>query len=115
MPDGVSFDDVDFNTLRALHHLLEARSVTRAARRLGITQPSMSRTLARLRDILGDPLFVSSGRVLEPTPFALALVPDVQRALSAMRSVFDPATDPPGGEPGGNGVEPGKRPAPGRG
>ncbi|WP_438044410.1 LysR family transcriptional regulator [Sorangium sp. So ce128] len=83
-------EDVDFNGLRALHHLLETRSVTQAARRLGTTQPNMSRSLARLREVFGDPLFVSTGRALEPTPMALALQPDVERALSALRTVFDP-------------------------
>ncbi|XXX72336.1 LysR family transcriptional regulator [Sorangium sp. So ce134] len=83
-------EDVDFNALRALYHLLETRSVTRAARRLGMTQPSMSRSLARLREVFGDPLFVSTGRALDPTPMALALQPDVERALWALRAVFDP-------------------------
>ncbi|WP_437931394.1 LysR family transcriptional regulator [Sorangium sp. So ce291] len=83
-------DDVDFNALRALYHLLETRSVTQAARRLGTTQPNMSRSLARLREIFDDPLFVSTGRALEPTPMALSLQPDVERALAALRAVFDP-------------------------
>ncbi|MGK3987466.1 LysR family transcriptional regulator [Sorangium sp. So ce136] len=83
-------EDVDFNGLRALYHLLETRSVTQAARRLGTTQPNMSRSLARLREVFGDPLFVSTGRAIEPTPMALALQPDVERALSALRAVFDP-------------------------
>lgn len=95
----VRLEDVDFNLLRALHALLETRSVTRAARRLGVTQPSMSRTLGRLREALGDPLFVSSGRALAPTAFALGLAPEVERALWALRMVFDP-TARAGGEDG---------------
>ena len=64
---------VDWNLLPALNALLHESSVSRAAARIGVTVPSMSRTLARLREVLGDPLLVRAGRELVPTPLALAL------------------------------------------
>lgn len=57
----------------ALHALLEEASVTRAAERIGVTVPSMSRMLARLRAAFGDELLVRAGRELVPTPRAIAL------------------------------------------
>ena len=88
---------VDPGSLVALNVLLEERSVTRAAHRLGITQSSMSHRLARLRGVLGDALFVRVGATLLPTPRALAIaapLADALRALSAAVAVppnFDPA------------------------
>ncbi len=64
---------VDWNLLPALHALLEEASVTRAAERVGVTTPSMSRTLARLRETFGDPLLVRAGRAMVRTPRADAL------------------------------------------
>ncbi len=81
--------ELDLNLLVALDRLLKHRSVTGAARELGVTQPAMSRTLGRLRDVLDDPLFVRVGRALVPTPRALALVPKVDAAVHAARAVFE--------------------------
>jgi DNA-binding transcriptional LysR family regulator len=64
---------IDWNLLPALDALLDEHSVSRAAARLGVTVPSMSRMLARLRAALGDPLLVRAGRQLVPTPLALSL------------------------------------------
>ena len=64
---------IDLNLLVALQHLLEEESVTKAAERLFITQPAMSKTLHRLRETFDDPLFVRSGRGLSPTPRAVEL------------------------------------------
>lgn len=88
----------DLNLLGALHVLLTERNVTRASKRLGITQSSMSHTLARLRDALADPILVRSGRAMVPTPRAEALAAPLGRALAELRRVarqepaFDPAT-----------------------
>jgi DNA-binding transcriptional LysR family regulator len=89
---------LDLNLLLALDALLRERSVTRAARRVGLTQPSMSRALGRLRAMLGDALFVRSGRGLVPTPRALALQPELGGALERLATAiaeqrpFDPAS-----------------------
>ena len=91
-------DRLDATNLVALHVLLEERHVTRAARRLGITQSSMSHRLARLRDALRDPLFVRSAAGLVPTPRAQSIAAPLGQALRALESViasperFDPST-----------------------
>ncbi|WP_292036410.1 MULTISPECIES: LysR family transcriptional regulator [unclassified Brevundimonas] len=63
----------DFNQLQHLMVLLEQRSVSRAAERLGMGQPAMSRVLARLRDQFDDPLLVRGPRGMMLTPRAEAL------------------------------------------
>ena len=64
---------IDFNLLVALDALLSTGSVTGAAERLNLSVPAMSRTLDRLRRMVGDPLFVRAGRGLVPTPRAEGL------------------------------------------
>jgi DNA-binding transcriptional LysR family regulator len=80
---------VDLNLLVALQALLEERSVSRAAKRLSVTQPAMSKTLGRLRDTFGDPLFARSKRGIQPTPRALALSTDLQKVLSNIETLLD--------------------------
>jgi DNA-binding transcriptional LysR family regulator len=63
----------DAKLLVALDALLHESSVTAAARRMHVTPPAMSHTLARLRETLGDPLFVRAGNRLVPTPRAVEL------------------------------------------
>lgn len=90
--------NVDLNLLVAFAELLQARSVTAAAERLGITQPAMSRTLGRLRATFGDPLFVRSVTGLRPTPRAetlsLAVFDVVERAHALVTGgpLFAPLT-----------------------
>lgn len=89
---------IDLNLLVALDTLLTANSVTSAAKHLGITQPAMSNALRRLRDMVGDPIFVKHGHALVPTPWAAAVRPALARALRDLESAlgtgqrFDPAT-----------------------
>ena len=83
--DPVTLSRVDLNLLVSLQVLLEERNVTRASNRLFITQPAMSKTLQRLRDLYRDPLLVRSGRGLVPTPKAQELqrqLPDVLASIS---------------------------------
>src|SRR5688572_18861743 len=90
--------EVDLNLLVALDALLEARNVTAAAARVGLTQPALSRALARLRATFGDPLLVRTARGMRPTPRAEALAVPLRRALGdvarllAAPSAFDPAS-----------------------
>ena len=90
---------LDLNLLVALDALLSERSVTRAAQRVGLSQPGMSNALARLRRLFNDPLLVRQGATLVPTARAEALISPVQEALELIRSAldaqrsFDPATD----------------------
>ena len=96
---SMSLAGVDLNLLVALDALLAERSVTRAAERVGLSQPGMSNTLARLRKLFGDPLLVREGMALVPTPRGEALREPVREALGliqqalAGRPGFDPARD----------------------
>lgn len=77
----------DLNLLVALQALLEERNVTHAAERLYITQPALSKTLKKLRDLFEDPLFSRTAYGLVPTPKALELeeqLPDVLRQLNLL-------------------------------
>ncbi len=91
-------DNFDLNLLVAFDALLEERNVTRAARRLNVTQSAMSASLKRLRTSLGDPILVQHGKAMVPTPHALALAPDIARAIATLRGLisagtaFDPRT-----------------------
>ncbi|MFO0677073.1 MAG: LysR family transcriptional regulator [Polyangiaceae bacterium] len=89
---------VDLNLLTALRAIDDARSVTRAAKALGLSQPALSHTLARLRDTFDDPLFAKTSKGMVPTPKAETILPHVRRALADLerdvfgRKTFDPAT-----------------------
>lgn len=89
---------LDLNLLVALDALLSERSVTRAAQRVGLSQPGMSNALARLRRLFDDPLLVRQGAALVPTTRAEALAVPVREALALIRGAldaparFDPAT-----------------------
>jgi LysR family nod box-dependent transcriptional activator len=95
----MNLSGLDLNLLVALDALLSERSVTRAAQRVGLSQPGMSNALARLRRLLNDPLLVRQGATLVPTARAEALIGPVHEALELIRGAldvpvrFDPATD----------------------
>ncbi|CAO3439901.1 LysR family transcriptional regulator [Azospirillum endophyticum] len=82
---------VDLNLLLALDALLTERSVTGAARRLGLSPSAMSRTLARLRRVTGDPLLVQAGRNLVATPYAEQICGRVQALSRDAQAVLQPA------------------------
>lgn len=88
----------DLNLLPVFLALMEERSVTRAAERLGITQPALSNALTRLRDTLKDPLFIRERYGMRPTAKAEALAPVIAAALDQLDGVvrdqqdFDPAS-----------------------
>jgi DNA-binding transcriptional LysR family regulator len=85
----MNLSSVDLNLLVVLDALLALRSTTLAGRRLGLSQPATSHALARLRDLLGDPLLVRSGKGLVPTPFAERLAPRLRDALEALGQTLD--------------------------
>ncbi len=93
MHDLIRFD---LNLLVAFDVLMTERGVTRAGRRLGITQAAMSNTLRRLRDIFADPLFVKVGLRMEPTARALELAGPVERALKEVRQALNQERFDPG-------------------
>ncbi|NEG64883.1 LysR family transcriptional regulator (plasmid) [Pantoea agglomerans] len=86
----------DLNLLSVLLVMMEERNVTRAAERLGITQPALSNALNRLRETLNDPLFIRERYGMRPTPKAEQLAQVVGAALSSIDKVilgqqdFDP-------------------------
>jgi DNA-binding transcriptional LysR family regulator len=84
----VNLNGIDLNLLPPLEALLRQRHVTRAAVEVGLSQPAMSRALARLRELLGDPLLVRGRVGLVLTPRAVALMPVVATALLRMKDVF---------------------------
>lgn len=94
------FDRLDLNLLRLFEAVLHSGSVSRAAQQLGLTQSAASNGLARLREVLGDPLFIRRPGGVEPTARARALAAPVAAALSALRMAVDGQApfDPAGAE-----------------
>lgn len=93
----IQLANFNLNLLLALDGLLAERSVTAAAKRVCVTPSAMSHSLAELRELLGDPLLVRSGRAMALTPRAEALVGplhkllvDTERLLGS-GTTFDPA------------------------
>jgi DNA-binding transcriptional LysR family regulator len=90
--------ELDLNLIPYLVALEDMRNVSRAAERLGVSQPRVSTALGRLREYFNDPLFVRTSRGMEPTPRALALIPAAREALARIEKGmlesqdFDPAT-----------------------
>ena len=84
----VNLAGLDLNLLPALEALLRRRNVTHAAADVGLSQPAMSRALARLRETFGDPLLIRAGGGLAPTPLARSLAPKVAAALDELRGLF---------------------------
>ncbi len=93
-----NYNDLDLNHLLVLDVLLREHSLTRAAQTLNVTQPALSKTLARLRHYFDDPLFVRVALKMEPTPKAMELQAPVSEILERMRALrsehvpFDPKT-----------------------
>lgn len=88
--------DFDLNLLLVFDQLLKERNLSRVADNLGVTQPAVSRSLKRLRLLLGDELFCRTGRGMEPTAYASHLADPVRQALETLQQaiseeyVFDP-------------------------
>lgn len=88
---------MDLNLLKALHVLLEERSVSRAAERFFVTRSAMSKTLQRLREALNDPVLVRTAQGLVPTPRAEQLAASLTSAIAHIEqglvssARFDPA------------------------
>jgi DNA-binding transcriptional LysR family regulator len=93
----VNISSVNLNLLVAFDALFEEQSVTAAARRAGVTQPAMSNTLAQLRALFGDALFIRHRTGLSPTSRAKALSEPIRSGLRLLQGAlagpsFDPAT-----------------------
>lgn len=94
----MNFAALDLNLLRVFNAMMIELSTVRTGDRIGLSQPAVSSALGRLRQIVGDDLFVRDGNRMVPTPRALALQEPIRSALrqleDALSSVvgFDPAT-----------------------
>lgn len=89
---------VDLNLLKAFDALMAERAVTRAALRIGLSQPAMSHALSRLRDLFADELFVRSANGMEPSARAREIAPLIAAAIERVEAAlslgagFDPLT-----------------------
>jgi DNA-binding transcriptional LysR family regulator len=95
----MNFRTLDLNLLRVFDAVMAEGSLTRASAGLAMTQPAVSQALRRLREAVGDDLFVRVAHGVRPTPRAEALWPQVRAALGALRQAlvpgdFDPRRDP---------------------
>ncbi len=88
---------VDLNLLKAFDALMGERAVTRAAGRIGLSQPAMSHALSRLRSLFADDLFVRTATRMEPTARAREIAPLIAAAIEQIEAAlnlgagFDPA------------------------
>ena len=89
----MNIGSLDFNLLVAFDAIEREGSITRAAGRIGISQPALSNALARLRRVFNDPLFVRTGEGMEPTPFAKRLAKPIRRGCDLINEALRTATD----------------------
>ena len=82
---------IDLNLLVVFNQLLVERRVSKVADNLGISQPAVSNSLAKLRKLFGDDLFLRTPAGMEPTPFAEQLAESVGYALAMIHSGAEPA------------------------
>lgn len=94
----MSFRNLDLNLLRVFDAVMAERNLTRAAERLAMSQPAVSHALKRLREALGEELFVRQAFGMKPTSRAEGLWPEVRHALERLRAVLDPSEFDPQAE-----------------
>ena len=95
---NLNLQQIDLNLLASLEVLLEECNVTKAAQRLNISQPSMSRKFSRLRELFNDPLLIRNSGGYVKTPRAEWLQTQLREPLDVIRGTltaptFDPATE----------------------
>ncbi|CAM5518774.1 LysR family transcriptional regulator [Eoetvoesiella caeni] len=93
-----AINDIDLNLMRVFRAIYEESSLTTVADQLGLSQPAISYSLARLRTLLDDPLFVRTRNGMQPTAAAQRLAQPIGQALDLLNDAlqghrkFDPAT-----------------------
>ena len=93
----MNLKDIDLNLLVIFQQLLTERRVSAVAVKLGLTQPTVSNALNRLRQQLGDELFLRTSKGMEPTAYAMQLAEPIAYALASIeatlneRTRFDPS------------------------
>ncbi|BEP46499.1 MULTISPECIES: LysR family transcriptional regulator [Variovorax] len=85
----MNYRSADLNLLKVFEALMTEGNVTRAARKLSLTQPTVSNALRRLRETFDDPLFVRSGAGVNPTRRAIDLWEPLSQSLHAIRATLD--------------------------
>lgn len=99
MTPATDFANIDLHLVKVLHTVVTERSVSRAALRLGSTQPQVSAQLRRLRQLVGDPLLVRAGGGMAATDAALALLAPAEQLLRAADQLFGHGRPGAGFEP----------------
>jgi DNA-binding transcriptional LysR family regulator len=84
-----SFSTLDLNLLRVFDAIMEERSVLRASQKVFLSQSAVSHSLARLREVLEDELFVRTGSGMQPTARALGMAPLVREALRSLEAAVE--------------------------
>ena len=94
----VHLSRIDLNLFVVFDAIYTEGGITRASKRLSLTQPAISHALGRLRELCDDPLFVRQGKAMIPTPLARAMIDPVRQSLQGFEATlkrvdrFDPAT-----------------------
>ena len=88
----MELEEIDLNLLVVFKQLLAQRSVSRAAEALGLSQPAVSNSLARLRKLMGDELFLRTPSGMEPTPYAEQLAESLTYGLGMIHSALNQRT-----------------------
>lgn len=86
-----SISKLDLNLLKTFNVLMDERNVSKAAKRLSVSQPAVSGMLTRLRESLGDPLFVRAQQGVVPTERALELADPIRRVLQELADIIQPS------------------------
>ncbi|MCV2358396.1 LysR family transcriptional regulator [Paucibacter sp. TC2R-5] len=86
----MNFRNLDLNLLKVFDAVMAERSLTRAAARLAMTQPAVSHALKRLREAMGEDLFVRQAFGMKPTSRAEGMWPEVQLILQRLQALFSP-------------------------
>jgi DNA-binding transcriptional LysR family regulator len=89
--------EFDLNLLRSFDAIYRHQNLSAAAMEMGLTQPALSAALKRLRDLMGNPLFVRTSHGMRPTPFADNVALQLTRALDILRNLDQPAEFSPQG------------------
>jgi DNA-binding transcriptional LysR family regulator len=91
--DEMKLRRLDLTVMLVFLGLMEHRKALTVARRMGLTQSSISHALRRLRDLFGDELFLRRPHGLEPTDVAVALEPQIRRAVEVLDAALTPVRD----------------------
>ncbi len=96
--NAVHLSRIDLNLFVVFDAIYTEGGITRASKRLSLTQPAISHALGRLRELFDDPLFMRQGRAMIPTPLARVIIDPVRQSLQGFEATlkrvdrFDPAT-----------------------